>query len=99
VDKVSALKDYDRDPNCLYIVLQYSIAAGDAVASSKYMSEFDQVYDPVAGFSDAFTASVMPATALRKNVAFLVQNAKQDQDNDSTAKGSDAADNFHQEHK
>jgi hypothetical protein len=104
VDKVTALKDYDRDPNCLYIVLQYSLAAGDATASSKYMSDFDRVYDPVVGFSDAFTGSVIPATALRKSVAFLVQNAKQDEasaklGDDSTAAGSDAADKFQQEHK
>jgi hypothetical protein len=104
VDKISALKDFDHDPNCLYVVLQYDLVSGNAMASSDAMSKLDRVYNPVVGFSNAFTVTTIPVSDLRKNVAFLVQNAKQDKENaklgdESTAAGSDAADKFQQEHK
>jgi hypothetical protein len=104
VTKISSLKDFDRDPNCLYVVLQYDLVSGNTTASSDVMSKLDRVYDPVVGFSNAFTVTTIPVNDLRKNVAFLVQNAKQDKENaklgdESTAAGSDAADKFQQEHK
>lgn len=104
VDKITALKDYDLDPNCLYITLQYSIAAGDATTSSAYLGKLEQVYNSAVGFSGAFTVKLASIATLRENVAFITQNAKDntassDAGNKTTADGSQAADKFQEEHK
>jgi hypothetical protein len=104
VDKITALADYDRDPNCLYIALQFSIAAGDAVTSSTYLSKLEQVYNSAVGFSGAFTVNLVSIAALRENVAFIAQNAKDNATasesvDKTTAEGSEAADKYQQEHK
>ena len=104
VDKITALQDYDRDPNCLYIALQFSLAAGDATASTTYLGKLEQVYNSAVGFSGAFTVNLVSMATLRENVAFIVQNAKDtaaasESGDKTTAEGSEAADKYQQEHK
>lgn len=104
VDKIKKLKGFDTDPNCLYVVLQYDLATGDAAASRNDLNKYEKVYDPVVGLSDAFTVSIIPLEALRENVAFLEQSAKDGEQNEqlndkSAVDGSEAADKFYREHK
>lgn len=104
VDKITPLKDFDRDPNCLYITLQYALASGNATQSSDYYNKLSRVYDSVTGYSHAFTVNLAPLSSLRQSVDFIVQNSKDNeaaakQGDESTAAGSDAADKFYQEHK
>jgi hypothetical protein len=104
VDTIKGLKNYTHDPNCLYIVLQYDLAAGDAAASRSDLDAYTRLYDPVVGLSDAFDVSIISVDELRQNVAFLEKNDKSqaadEQLNDkSTAAGSEAADNYHKEHQ
>jgi hypothetical protein len=103
VDEITALKDFDHDPNCVYIVLQYSLASGNATQSSDYLNKLNRVYDPVTGYSHAFSVNIIPISSLQESVDFLVQNAKDSQtpakqDDESTAAGSQAADEFHEAH-
>lgn len=100
VDEVAALKNFDRDPNCLYITLQYAIASGNATTSSGYMTKLNLVYNSAVGFSAAFTGGATPLATLQKNVDFLNQNAQQNQGDAKqqdtvTAQGSEAADKLH----
>ncbi len=104
VDKITVLQDYERDPNCLYIALQFSLAAGDATASTTYLSKLEQVYNSAVGFSGAFTVNLVSIATLRENVAFITQNAKDaaaisESADKTTAEGSEAADKYQQEHK
>jgi flagellar basal body-associated protein FliL len=104
VDKVTALKNFDHDPNCLYIALQYSLASGNATQSSDYYNKLSRVYDSVTGYSRVFTVNLAPLSSLKQSVDFIVQNSKDTeaaakQGDESTAAGSDAADKFQQEHK
>lgn len=103
IDKIISIDGYDRDPNCLYITLQYSIAAGDAAASSNYFAKLERVFNSAVGYSNAFTVALTPLATLRQNVAFLKQSTAQDatnsdQENESTASGSEEADKYHKEH-
>lgn len=104
VDKITPLKDFDRDPNCLYVTLQYALASGNATQSNDYYNKLSRVYDSVTGYSHAFTVNLAPLSSLKQSVDFIVQNSKDTeaaakQGDESTAAGSDAADKFHQEHK
>ena len=103
VGTIEGLKNYNRDPNCLYIVLVYTIATGDPVASQNYLNEYTQVYDPAIGLSPSFTVSIQPLDTLKSDVAFLVQNKQgattQTKDNSNISSGSDAADKFYQGQK
>jgi len=97
VNKITALKDYDHDPNCLYIVLQYALASGNATQSSNYMAKLQQLYDPAIGYNKAFTINMMSLATLNQSVSFLVQNAKSSAANSaqldgSTGSGSETAD-------
>lgn len=103
VSTITGLKNYDHDPNCLYIVLVYTIATGDPTASQSYLNKYTQVYDPDIGLSKAFTAQLIPLDTLKGDVAFLIQNAQsattQKKDSSNLATGSDAADKFYQGQK
>lgn len=104
VDKITMLKDYDHDPNCLYITLQYALAGGNATQSTDYMDKLKQVFDPAIGYSSAFTVTLVPLSTLSTSVNFLVQNAKDGAANasgldKSAAAGSTAADKFHEGQK
>lgn len=104
VDKITPLKNFDHDPNCLYITLQYSLASGNAAQSSDYYNKLARVYDSVTGYSHAFTVNLASLSSLKESVDFIVQNSKDNaaaakQGDESTAAGSDAADKFYKEHK
>lgn len=103
-DKITALGDYDRDPNCLYILLQFSVAAGDATASNNYLAKLEKVYNSAVGFSKAFTVPLVSMLTIRENVAFVTKNAKEsaaqtESENKTTADGSEAADKFQRENQ
>ena len=50
-DTVTQLKDYETDPNCLYIVADYYLTAGDLVQGKAYMDKLNKVYNPKVGIS------------------------------------------------
>lgn len=102
VDKITVLKNFDLDPNCLYIVLVFNIAAGNSTMSQNYMNKFSLVYDPAIGLSSAFTVPLISLDTLKSDVAFLMQNqsaASQKQDATNLSDGSNTADKYVQEHK
>jgi len=103
VDKIMALKGFENDPNCMYVVLLYNIVAGDSSASSKYLAVYEKVFDPALGLSDSFTAPILSIETLRNNVAFLARSSKESEassqlGDESLSKGSDAADKYYREH-
>lgn len=101
VNQIVALKDYDHDPNCLYIALQYALASGDSTSSINYLNKLERVYDPAIGFSSAFSVPLVSLSTLQSDVNFVVQNAKStaessSQLDSSTVQGSNSADKFQQ---
>lgn len=73
---VRSIHNYQRDPNCLYIVLTSSINSGDAIAARTDLDQLQKVYNARAGFSTSlgFTKDL---SLLQSNVAFMEKSAKQ----------------------
>ena len=42
-DQIVALKDWEADPNCVYIVMQYSVLSGDVATTKKYVEKLDEL--------------------------------------------------------
>lgn len=67
VDSIKQKKDYDRDPNCLYIVISYNLDKNLSTGNDRYMSRLEKVYDPGKGFSPAF-GNTLSLQGLRERV-------------------------------
>ncbi len=82
-DKIKKIKGYDTDPNCLYVVLNYSINNGDAGAASDQFKQLQAVYSDKTGFNSSlgFTKSL---SLLKSDIAYLVHGQKQAEQNMST---------------
>lgn len=101
VDIVKQQEGYDRDPNCLYIVLQYQLATGDAKSSRTTLDRLKAYAGNTFRFSRAFTTGIS-IQSLEQNVHFLSESDKNEQQllegEDQTLKnGSNEADKFQKE--
>ena len=50
-DQIVGMRGYDKDANCLYVVLTNSIRHSDTKNADLYLSKLNKAYDPVKGFS------------------------------------------------
>jgi hypothetical protein len=71
VNKVTSLKRYERDPNCLNIVVTYYINVGDSTNAHTYLDKLQKVYNPKKGFSQYLDGKVRTIDTLRQNVDYL----------------------------
>ena len=80
--KIKEMKDYDRDPNCLYVLLKYNLSKNLSNNNDTYMSRLEKVYDPNTGFSREFS-NPSSLQALREQVAQMKSlNNLHDSEND-----------------
>lgn len=79
--KVMALPEFDRDPNCLYIVVNSYVNVSDAANGRKYYDKLKVVYDPQAGYSRSFGDTLITPEGLKKNIEYLEAQAKRLKEN------------------
>jgi hypothetical protein len=51
VAEIKSKKDYTKDPNCLYVVMEYNIHSSDSASADKTYAQLQKAYDPAKGFS------------------------------------------------
>lgn len=73
VDKIKSMKGYDRDPNCLYVVVTYHINNYDEDSAKRDMRQLKKVYDSKKGFSSQFGSKVKSIAMLEDDIAFMVK--------------------------
>lgn len=71
--KIQAIKDYDKDPNCLNIIATYYVNISDVYNASTYMGKLEAVYDPGQGFSKVLGFDAKSMETLREDLAFLLR--------------------------
>ena len=100
-EKIKTEKDFDKDPNCLYIVLQYALGQSNASLSQDYYNKLEKVYNPAAGFSNAFTTATVSLKTMKTSIDVLQANAKAQQSNMPKISADQAtqADKKYQENK
>lgn len=77
VDKIKTLKDYDKDPNCLYLVVVYDVNThNDAQASQNY-SRFNEVYNNKVGLDSKLSSESNPQENLKNKVDNLYRFKKE----------------------
>ena len=89
VSKIQAIKNYDKDPNCLYVIVVYYVSVGDSLNSKKYLDKLLKVYDPKTGFSSKLGKDIEPIKKLQDDVAYLVKVYEQSLKNIHRIKGAD----------
>lgn len=78
VDKIVKIPGYEKDANCLYIVLAFYINSSNASNSQRYLSKLERVYNPKVGYDPALEAAQAKTPAeLQPTVDFLQQQTQQ----------------------
>lgn len=78
--KIEQTQGYDKNPNCLYVVLTYYMQYGDAEKSRTHLDKLEKVYDTEAGFSQLL-GPTKTIEELRKFNDFLQRRAEQIKNN------------------
>ena len=73
VAKIQAIKDYDKDPNCMNVVVTYYINISDLNNARTNLEKLEKVYDMSQGFSTVLGPNVKKIEVLREDVAFLAR--------------------------
>lgn len=81
--RVKSLTNYQKDPNCLYIVTNYYINNGNESNAAKYLNQLQKVYNPKVGFSPKLMGTYS-LSQLTSDINTMNQNAKQVQQNGIT---------------
>lgn len=75
--KIVKLNDYQKDQNCMYIVVRSAMAKGDIEATSQYLEVMKPAYRD-NGYSKAFTVPVITYDELSKLANSLKQDYEQE---------------------
>lgn len=81
-DKVQAIPNFQKDPNCLYVVTAYYVYADNMNMATKYMSELQDVYSSKRGLSPYFNGTVSIEN-LQSTIAATVQTQNLNSQSDS----------------
>lgn len=84
VVKIEALQDFDKDQNCLYIVLTYYINSDNPQLARATFNKLNGIYDPTLGFSPKLGLHTKDLAALEADVTFREITAKERQSNMTT---------------
>lgn len=72
VSQIKQLPQFDQDPNCLYVVINYYLSISDGANARSYFDKFQKVYTPETVLSPVLLSptSIRPKD-LQANVEFL----------------------------
>lgn len=71
VDKIVAMKHYDRDPNCMYPVTVFYINSGNAKEARTNYEKLTKTYNAKEGFSKDLGPLALPIDRLKQQVERL----------------------------
>lgn len=72
VEKIQALPDYEKDPNCLNVVVTYHINIADEKSARETLEKLELVYNSKKGFVDILkVAEGLDIEELRAGVEFI----------------------------
>ncbi|MBC7708029.1 hypothetical protein H7Y63_02295 [Polaromonas sp.] len=74
--QITKTKNYELDPNCLFILTRSAAATGDEAAAQRYLEALNKVYDPKIGYSTNFTIQTYDPSTLKKIVTFVTEREK-----------------------
>ena len=75
VSKIQKIKNYQQDPDLLYIVTLYHLNNGDAKNAQLSFEMLEKVYDPKVGYDPAISESALSMADLKLFIKF-VENQK-----------------------
>ncbi len=76
VTKIQHIANYQKDPNCLYPLLVYSLHTSNLSAASKYLKEFNKVYNSHIGLSPYLGKDLYSISSLKEAVVTLQNQSK-----------------------
>jgi hypothetical protein len=71
VAQIQLKKDYTKDPNCLYVVMEYNIHSSDSAKATKTYALLQKAYDPSKGFSHSLGPNRKTMADFKASVKFL----------------------------
>lgn len=71
VSKIQKIKNYQQDPDLLYIVTLYHLNNGDAKNAQLYFEMLEKVYDPKVGYDPAISESALSIADLKLFIKFV----------------------------
>lgn len=80
-EEIKQLKRFDRDPDCLYILVVYSINSVDTVAARQYFASLKEVYDQSMGFDPRLQAKSNSLAKLEDDISSAETSAREAQEN------------------
>jgi hypothetical protein len=80
VDKITALTDYQKDPNCLFIMSAYYINKNDYTNAQKYLNQLDSSKAETL-VSTQLTANGNTIESLKKRAQFMATTATEAKNN------------------
>jgi len=73
VDKILGLNNYEKDPNCLYVVTLYYINISDSENSLKYYKLLSPIYPKDQQFNQSILRPIFSNEEINKNVNGLIE--------------------------
>jgi hypothetical protein len=73
VAEIQAKKEYIKDPNCLYVVMEYNIHSSDSAKATQTYALLQKAYDPAKGFSHSLGPNLQTMADFKKSLSFLKQ--------------------------
>lgn len=73
VNTIKTQANYEKDANCLDVMVSYYIRVGDPENASVYLTKLEQAYNPKTGFSPKLIKVSTNIQTLKDQVAFLRQ--------------------------
>jgi hypothetical protein len=70
-DSISTMKNYQKDPSCLYVLTINYLNKGDAANTSKYYVLLSKVYNPKKGLVKSLGNKLVPYQTLTYQVEYL----------------------------
>lgn len=77
VVKVKLTKDYQKDANCLYVLVYYYVSVSDAVNAKDNYSKLEKVYNSKKGFAKPLASRAGSLEDVKKEVAKVDQSREQ----------------------
>ncbi len=71
VTDIKKLEDYNRDVNCLYVVLQYNLVTSSPVQARESLNGIKGLYISTVGYSSSFGADTQSPAVLEQMVIAL----------------------------
>ncbi len=74
--KITRLNNFQKDPNCLYVVTYYFVSIGNGSQATNYMNQLQRLYSPKVGLSPHLKG--VPSVAiLQKDIQFIIKQNQQ----------------------